>query len=164
MKIRRYLLGQNDGTPNTTITSVDMSNAIHLKTINGGVFENCTALTSVTIPNSVTSIGESAFEDCSSLESITIPNSVISIGANTFNECRALNSITIPNSVTSIGISAFLLCRALKSINIPNSVTSIGRHAFFFSGLTEITLPASFNGKDIGILSIPTTNIKYHPK
>ena len=61
----------------------------------------------VTLPNSVTSIGNNAFKYCSSLTSITIPNSVTSIGMEAFYRCSALTSITIPNSVTSIGESAF---------------------------------------------------------
>ena len=84
----------------------------------------------VTIPSSVTSIGESAFSGCSSLESIIIPSSVTSIGNNAFEYCSSLESITIPSSVTSIGESAFDSCSLLESINIPSSVTSIGNGAF----------------------------------
>ena len=87
-------------------------------------------LTSYTIPNSVTSIGEYAFLACSSLTSITIPNSVTSIGEWAFSGCSSLTSITIPNSVTSIERYAFNGCSSLTSITIPNSVTSIGLYAF----------------------------------
>ena len=93
-------------------------------------FENCTSLTSITIPNSVTSIGELAFYDCTSLTSITIPNSVTSIGYFAFCDCTSLASITIPNSVTSIGEYAFNCCTNLTSITIPDSVTNIGGGAF----------------------------------
>ena len=74
--------------------------------------------TSVTIPNSVTSIGGGAFEYCSGLTSITIPNSVTSIGNSAFRGCRGLTSITIPNSVTSIEDDAFLGCSGLTSVHI----------------------------------------------
>ena len=87
-------------------------------------------MTSVTIPNSVTSIGEYAFLGCSGLTSVTIPNSVTSIGGGTFGGCRGLTSVTIPNSVTSIGDRAFYGCSGLTSVTIPNSVTSIGNKAF----------------------------------
>ena len=88
------------------------------------------AKTSVTIPNSVTSIGEYAFCGCR-LTSVTIPNSVTSIGASAFYECRSLTSVTIPNSVTSIENSTFRNCSRLTSVTIPNSVTSIGYNAFY---------------------------------
>ena len=71
----------------------------------------CTSsgLTSVTIPDSVTSIGNSAFYGCSGLTSVTIPDSVTSIGDSAFYGCSGLTSVTIPDSVTSIGNSAFSL-------------------------------------------------------
>ncbi len=87
-------------------------------------------LSVVTIPNSVTSIGNSAFSGCTGLTSVTIPNSVTSIGSSAFSGCSGLTSVTIPNSVTDIGSSAFSGCSGLTSIEIPNSVTSIGSSAF----------------------------------
>ena len=78
---------------------------------------------------SVTSIGNSAFEDCNGLKSVTIPNSVTSIGDYAF-KWSGLTSVTIPNSVTSIGGGSFDNCSSLTSITIPNSVTSIGSSAF----------------------------------
>ena len=68
------------------------------------------SLTFITIPDSVTEIGDSAFRACTSLTSITIPNSVTEIGVNAFNSCTSLTSVTIPNSVTEIGNSAFAAC------------------------------------------------------
>jgi len=113
-----------------------------LTTITG--LGGCKMLVSVTIPNSVTSIGDTAFADCTSLTSVTIPNSVTSIGQRAFLDCTSLTSITIPNSVTSIGSVAFAGCTSLTSITIPNSVTSIGEHAFRnCTSLTSITIPNS---------------------
>ena len=74
---------------------------------------------SYTIPNSVTSIGDSAFSGCYGLTSVTIPNSVTSIGYSAFGDCKALTSITIPNSVTYIDYSAFSNCDGLTDVKIP---------------------------------------------
>ncbi len=92
-------------------------------------FLDCYFLTSITIPDSVTSIGSFAFWGCESLTSITIPDSVTSIGDYAFYIC-GLTSITIPDSVTSIGDYAFYGCTNLSNITIPDSVTSIGEYAF----------------------------------
>ena len=89
------------------------------------------SVTSLTIPNSVTSIGDYAFQFFSGLTSVTIPNSVTSIGTQAFQACRALTSMTIPNSVTSIGEGAFNSCSSLANLTIGNSVTSIRRHTFW---------------------------------
>ena len=106
--------------------------------------DNCSNLTSIIIPDSVTRIGDYAFEDCTSLTSITIPDSVTSIGDNAFHKCTSLTSVTIPESVTSIGSSAFEYCTSLTDVTIPNSVTSIGGSAFSgCTGLTSITIPES---------------------
>ena len=100
--------------------------------INGTIAVDCRdKATSVTIPDSVTSIEERAFYGCSSLTSITIPDSVTSIGNWAFSYCTSLTSVTIGNGVTSIGEWAFYECSSLASITIPDSVTSIEDYAFF---------------------------------
>ena len=97
-------------------------------------------LTSVYIGDSVTSIGESAFYE-NNLTSVTIPNSVTSIGNAAFAE-NSLTSVTIPNSVTSIENSAFRK-NSLTSVYIPDSVTSIGYKAFYDNNITSVTIPDS---------------------
>ena len=98
-------------------------------------------LTSVTIPNSVTSISKRAFLECRSLTSIAIPDSVISISYSTFLGCTNLTSVTIPDSVTSICDRAFLECGNLTSIAIPDSVISIGDSAFEGCNFSSFTVP-----------------------
>ena len=100
------------------------------KTIADSAFENCTSLTSITIPDSVTSIGYIAFSGCISLTSINIPDGVTSIYIHTFSGCTSLTSVTIPDSVTYIDGSAFEGCTSLESVTIPDSVTYIGVSAF----------------------------------
>ena len=141
--------------------------------IGNSAFQQCTEVTSVSIPNSVTSIGDNAFQQCHEIHSINIPNSVITIGTNAFSTCigltsvtipknltaiashmfhgcTALTTLTIPDGVTSIGDYAFNGCTALTSLIIPNKVTTIGSYTFQNSGLTSITIPNSVTsiGKD----------------
>ena len=133
----------------SSITSVNIPNSI--TSIGNAAFYNCSGLTSVTIPNSVTSIGESAFYNCSGLSSITIPNSITSIEYGTFSGCSGLASITLPNSVTSIGNNAFNGCSGLTSITLPNSVTSIGNSTFRgCSGLASVTFEDNISLDSIG--------------
>ena len=109
-----------------------------------GAFSDCEYLQFITIPNSVTSIGDEVFNGCKSLQFITIPNSVTSIGNRAFSGCKSLQSITIPNSVTSIGDKAFSGCYSLQRVTIPNSVKSIGDEAFSWcSSLQSVTIPNS---------------------
>lgn len=125
----------------TNTTSITIPNTV--TTLGEYAFEN-TFITSITIPSSVKSIGEYCFMNCKSLKSITIPSSVESIGAACFVNCTNLQSVTLPNSITSIGNITFSGCTSLKSITIPNSVTSIGQGAFDkCTGLGSITIPSS---------------------
>ena len=126
----------------TKLASVTIGNSV--TSIGNYAFSGCSDLTNVEIPNSVTSIGSDAFYECSGLTNVEIPNSVTSIGSYVFYECSGLTSVEIPNSVTSIGEDAFYGCSGLTSVEIPNSVTNIGSYAFSrCSGLTSIVIPNS---------------------
>jgi len=109
--------------------------------VNGAFWGNL-LLTSVTIPNSVTSIGINAFAG-SGLISVTIPNSVTTIGDSAFDGNTSLTSVTIGNSVTTIGEGAFAWTTSLTTVTIPESVITIGIAAFAHSGLTSVTIPDS---------------------
>ncbi|MFI3330157.1 MAG: leucine-rich repeat protein [bacterium] len=112
--------------------------------IGEAAFANCTALTSIVIPNSVTSIGDATFYNCTALTRVTLPNGLTSISDSMFDNCSALTSIEIPESVTSIDDGAFKWCASLTSIIIPSSVTSIGEDVFHnCTSLTSIEIPSS---------------------
>ena len=142
---KQYYCGSS--TTSATYDTYYIPSSLKSVTIMGGnilygAFYNCSNLTSIAIPNNITSIGEGAFRGCSSLMSIAIPNSVTSIGIGAFSYCENLTTITIPNSVSSIGEYAFSSCVNLTTITIPNSVTSIGESAFYFcTSLTSIAIP-----------------------
>ncbi len=154
-----YLIGAVD----TSLSTCHIKEST--KWIGPRAFMNCTRLTSVIIPNSVTSIGIGAFSGCTnlpiidniryadtylveaidkSLSTYAIKEGTKWIGYNAFYGCTSLASITIPNSVTSIGDRAFYGCTSLTSVTIPNGVTSIGEYAFMnCTSLASVTIPNS---------------------
>ena len=135
-------IGDNAFDNCSSLTSVTIPDSV--TTIGDNAFDNCSSLTSVTIPDSVTTIGEWAFGYCSSLTSVTIGASVTTIGNGAFQYCCSLTSVTIPDSVTTIGDEAFAYCSSLTSVTIPDSVTTIGEAAFRdCSSLTSVTIPDS---------------------
>jgi hypothetical protein len=169
----------NKGNPYlVAITTTDTDLAIceihsQAKILASGVFEGCTSLTNITIPDGVTSIGEWAFQDCTSLTSITIPDSVTFIGDDAFENCTSLHYniygdvkylgnegnpylVAITTTDTDLAIyeihsqakilasNVFKGCKSLNSITIPDGVTSIGYDAFQdCTSLTNITIPDS---------------------
>ena len=153
----------------STITSFDeLEYFTGLSSINDYEFNYCTGLTSVTIPNSVTIIGEQAFNECTSLTSLTVPNSITHIGFLAFDGTPWYNnqpdgviyvglvaykykgtmpvgtSINIKEGTLVIDNDAFWYCNELVSVTIPNSVTTIGEEAFSHcTNLTSINIPNS---------------------
>ena len=111
-----------------------------------------TPLSEITLPNSVTNMGDRVFEDCWWLENITLPNGLTSIGDRVFCSCSLLKNIVIPDGVTNIGNSAFANC-ALKSLSIPDSVINIGDYAFAGCEFASITIPNSVSTLGAGAFS-----------
>lgn len=127
----------------TVVVIPSKINGVTVETIGHGAFER-SAVTSVTIPDSVTAIPDDAFGFCSQLTNISIPNSVTFIGFSAFNSCTSLKSITLPSSLSTIQSYAFYNCGNLKTIRIPVSVTSIGNCAFdVCPSLMTVTYPGS---------------------
>ena len=154
--------------------AVSLGNAIILETVaipatyNGkavttvisGTKQTPPAVKTVTLPDSIVTIGKNAFSGYESLESINIPSGVTSIGDYAFFRCTALKSIAIPDSVTSIGTVAFEYCSSLESVTIPSGVTSIGKNAFnCCAGLESVTFIDS-DGWTAGGTAIPTTDLQ----
>ena len=107
-------------------------------------FSECSSLVKIIIPSSVKSINNYAFSECSSLLKIIIPSSVESILHHAFSKCTSLTQMTIPSSVTSIGNYVFSECSSLAKINILSSANSIGNYSFFkCSSLTQVSISSS---------------------
>ena len=130
----------------SSLTSIDIPNSV--TSIGNEAFTNCTSLSSCTFEegSQLTSIGNYVFQGCISLTSIDIPNTVTSIGQYAFSNCSGLTSCTFEegSQLTSIGERAFQQCISLTSIDIPSGVTSISTSAFrYCSSLTSIACNAT---------------------
>ncbi|MBO4431351.1 MAG: leucine-rich repeat domain-containing protein, partial [Bacteroidaceae bacterium] len=122
------------------LSSINIPDGI--TTIKSSTFYNCEALTTITLPSSVNSIGDCAFSYCDNLSSINIPDGVTNIGGQAFYYCPKISSINIPNGITIIKQGTFCGCYALTSITLPSSVTSIGNGAFSNCfNLSSINIP-----------------------
>ncbi len=148
------ILYTKDADGNVTVTDVEAGSETSIEipeTIDGGTvkiiganaFDGCSSLTSITLPQSLTSIEDLAFDQCTALQNINIPQNVTNIGVSAFLQCESLTSITIPSGVTSIKTSAFAYCTSLKSIELPDHLVSIGVSAFnYCTSLENIVIPA----------------------
>lgn len=108
--------------------------------IGDGVFEECTKLEKVTIPDGVTNIGSRAFYRCARLKDLVLPEDLVMIGESAFNDCAQLKDVVVPSNVKSIGAWAFASCRNLATLEIGAGVESIGAGAFAYSSGVELSL------------------------
>lgn len=123
------------------LTAIDLPEG--LEYIGEAAFNSC-GLTSITIPGSVTEIGELAFFGCENLKTVAIKEGVSSIGRDAFNGCTALESVAFPSSLKGIGNNAFFDCKSLTEVVLPEGVTTIGQSAFnSCTSLKTIVIPAS---------------------
>lgn len=113
-----------------------------------GPFYGFDALTTVTLPSTLQSIGDYAFNGCGALTTVNIPAGVKTIGRFAFKNCSMLGTVQLPTDLQTIGAQAFNGCSALTSINIPEGVTEIGMYAFNQAGLTSVHIPASMQVLD----------------
>ena len=112
--------------------------------IANNAFYYCTAMTAVTIPATVETIGDWAFAGCTGLTTITLPDSVVSIGEGAFHGCENITSIKLSKGLVKIDDFAFYGCKGLTELNLPENLVEIGSAAFFgCQGLTKLDIPAS---------------------
>ena len=122
----------------------DVLNGYPITVIDNNAFENCTEITSVKLPDSVTEIKDATFRNCTSLKNVTLPNTITYIGNSAFYLCESLETVNLPVSLKLIGNSAFRDCISLKNVTLPNTITEINANAFSgCSTLSEIEIPDS---------------------
>lgn len=146
----------------SSITSLVLPDGI--TSIGQDEFRSCVSLKSVNIPDGVTEIGERAFMGCESLKSINIPNGVTEIGNHTFDGCKSLKSVTIPDGVTYLGSRAFADCTSLKSVTIPDSVEVITDTFSGCTSLKSVTLPDKLKSLHAGAFDGCTCTVTYKGK
>lgn len=137
------MIDDNTFSSSYGLTSISMPNSVI--SIGNWAFAACSHLESVTLSDNITSIGIDAFSGCSSIESIVIPDGVTVINMDLFYNCTNLKSVIVPDGVTNIQASAFYGCTSLASIIIPNTVSYIDTGAFGNTGLISINIPNSVN-------------------
>lgn len=131
-----------------TLISNNYVNGVGILTFNkevtqvSGSFMNCTSLSSITLPDSVTIIGDNAFDGCTNLSTITLPDRVTKIGGQAFYNCSSLENISFSDCITNIGDYAFMGCSNLSSVVLPDSITTLGEEIFAHCvNLKDISLP-----------------------
>lgn len=125
----------------SAVTSVSMPEGI--TSIGQYAFSGCQNLESVTLPESLTTLGSEAFSGCQNLESVALPGSLTTLGDRTFEACELLKTIKIPSGVTAIPDQCFYGCSSLESVTIPEGVTAIGYDAFSGCKFNALTLPST---------------------
>lgn len=159
-------IGEKAFENNSAITTVSLPDG--LTSIGDGAFENCTSLSSITLPSGLSSVGNNLFAGCNNLKKIILADSIKTIGERAFKDCSSLNEISLPSGLTSIGQSAFSGCASLQNIDIPDGVVSIGNYAFEnCSSITAINVGVNnpqYSSQDGILYNKSKTVIIYIPK
>ena len=151
------------GGPQNNLTSISIPDSV--MSIGDCAFQWCTNLSDIILSKNLTSIGRGTFGDCRSLTEIIIPEGVTSIGVGAFNYCQLLIDIELPKSLICIGARAFDGCRSLTEITLPEGVTSIGDGAFSgCNGLTSIIIPESVMSIGAGVFDHCTSLLSFGGK
>ncbi len=142
------------------ISSISVGEGI--TSLGNSAFHNLTNVSSVSLPESLTEIDDFAFEGCESLQSLKIPNGVEKIGDGAFSRCKCLRSIDIPNGVTEIDMGAFIDCISLTTVTLSETVESVGLQAFARDiSLTSITFKSATTEIDDSEYTIPESATIY---
>lgn len=140
----------------TTISSVTLPNSI--TSMGDGCFYCCRTLTSVTLPDGITSLPNECFSGCIKLTNIKLPHGITTLGNYCFDECSNLAAITLPDGITSLGEACFDRCSSLSSIALPDGITSLGEACFYGCyKITSMTIPNSVTS--IGVLCFSGTGL-----
>jgi hypothetical protein len=149
-------IGERAFSKKTALTTITIPDTVTI--IAYQAFWDCRLLSAVNLPEGLKKIDKYVFNTCTSLKTITIPEGVTVIADGIFYNCTALTTVKLPAGLKEIGISVFGDCKALTDITIPEGVTTIGQSCFSGSGLTSITLPASVT--TISDWTFSVTNLK----
>ncbi|MCL2081939.1 MAG: leucine-rich repeat domain-containing protein [Oscillospiraceae bacterium] len=143
-RISGYTGSQSSLTIPGSLPNPTDGNMYQVGAIDAFAFQNRLGLMSVTLPSSLTSIGQQAFQGCVMLRTINIPSKVINIGAGAFNGCTSLASVTVPGGVTTINANTFSDCRNLQTVTIQQGVQGINAEAFArCPSLMRVNIPRS---------------------
>ena len=134
----------------------------------GKAFSNCTGLTTVLLPSTLTTIPTSSFSQCKSLTGITIPDNVTTIGQGAFSNCYSLSEITVPDDVTALELHTFMMCTALTSVVLSSSLSTLYNEAFFDClSLSEVTFrgttPPTLVSGNSPFHNVPSVGTVYVP-
>ena len=132
---------------NTALTKISLPDSI--TRIESYAFQGCTALSTINLPDSITTLGYNMFENCKSLTQVTMPAGITFVNTGEFKNCTALSTVNLPDSITSIKPYAFQGCTALSTINLPDSISAISERAFEdCKKLTLASLPTQLKSLD----------------